>query len=52
LDKRISQITDTHKLVAAKALAAYVEHPTVDYIIPSPLDKAVGNIIAQAVMSC
>lgn len=52
LDKRISQITDTHKLAAAKALAAYVEHPTVDYIIPSPLDKAVGNIIAQAVMSC
>jgi hypothetical protein len=34
-------------LVVAQALADYVENPTPDMIIPSPLDKNVANIIAK-----
>ena len=51
LDKRIPQITDEHKLAAAIALANYVQNPSVDNIIPSVLDKNVGNIVATAVMA-
>ena len=51
LDARIVQITDDHKLAAAIAIANYVENPTVDMIIPDPLDKKVATIVAQAVMN-
>jgi malic enzyme len=37
------------KINAAIALADYVENPTVDEIIPSPLDKNVADIIAGSV---
>jgi hypothetical protein len=33
-------------LQAAQALADYVKNPSVDEIIPSPLDKNVANVIA------
>jgi malate dehydrogenase (oxaloacetate-decarboxylating) len=33
------KITEEHKLAAAQALADYIKNPTVDEIIPSPLDK-------------
>jgi malic enzyme len=35
----VSQITEEMKLAAAIALADYVKNPTVDEIIPSPLDR-------------
>lgn len=49
LENRVTKITDEHKIAAAVALAAYVENPTEDMIIPSPLDKNVANIIANAI---
>lgn len=49
LENRVTKITDEHKIAAAEALAAYVENPTEDMIIPSPLDKNVANIIANAI---
>ena len=49
LDNGVQKITDQHKLAAAEALAALVENPTADEVIPSPFDKrvvpAVANII-------
>ena len=50
-DGNISQITDDHKLGAAKAIAAYITQPTADMIIPDALDPNIANIVAQAVMS-
>ncbi len=50
LQARIPQITDDHKLAAAFALANYVTNPTVDMIVPNALDKAVADIVAQAVI--
>jgi malate dehydrogenase (oxaloacetate-decarboxylating) len=49
LDARIPQITDDHKVAAARALAAYVENPAIDMILPNPLDKNVATIVADAV---
>jgi malate dehydrogenase (oxaloacetate-decarboxylating) len=49
LENRVTKITDEHKIAAAEALAAYVQNPTEDMIIPSPLDKNVANIIANAI---
>jgi hypothetical protein len=37
------------KLSAAIALADYVENPTFDEIIPSPLDKNVADVIAKVI---
>jgi malic enzyme len=39
LENRVVKITEQHKIAAAEALASYVENPTEDMIIPSPLDK-------------
>ena len=49
LANRVSQITEEMKINAAIALANYVENPTVDEIIPSPLDKNVADVIAKVV---
>jgi malate dehydrogenase (oxaloacetate-decarboxylating) len=49
LENRVVKITEEHKLQAAQALADYVKNPTVDCIIPSPLDKNVANIIAGVI---
>jgi malate dehydrogenase (oxaloacetate-decarboxylating) len=49
LDARAPQITEAMKLAAAHALAAYVENPTVDKIIPDVLDKNVAQAVATAV---
>lgn len=49
LDGRIVQITDDHKIAAAIAIANYVDNPTIDEIIPNPLDKNVATIVAEAV---
>jgi malate dehydrogenase (oxaloacetate-decarboxylating) len=49
LDNRVNKITDEHKLAAAKAIAALIENPTADNIIPSVLHpdlvKTVANVI-------
>lgn len=49
LENRVVKITEEHKLSAAQALADYVKNPTVDEIIPSPLDKNVANVIASVI---
>ncbi len=49
LANRVVKITEEHKLAAAIALAAYVKNPTVDEIIPSPLDKEVADVIAGVI---
>jgi malate dehydrogenase (oxaloacetate-decarboxylating) len=49
LQNRVVKITEEHKLAAAEALANYIKNPTVDEIIPSPLDKWVANIIASVI---
>lgn len=42
-------ITDEMKLATAEALAAYVENPTEEMIIPNPLDKNVVDIVTEAI---
>jgi malate dehydrogenase (oxaloacetate-decarboxylating) len=49
LDKGISKITDETKLRAARAIAALVERPTADKIVPDVLDKRVVPAVAKAV---
>ncbi len=45
---RKRQITDAMKIRAAEALAAYVENPSDDNILPNPLDKWVAEVVALA----
>jgi len=49
LENRVVKITEEHKIEAAIALAEYVKNPTVDEIIPSPLDKGVADVIAGVI---
>ncbi len=49
LENRVIKITEEHKLQAAQALADYVKNPTIDEIIPSPLDKWVADVIAGVI---
>jgi len=49
LDARATSITPEMKLAAALAIAACVEHPTAEYIIPASLDKQVATNVANAV---
>jgi malate dehydrogenase (oxaloacetate-decarboxylating) len=49
LDIRASDITEQMKIAAAKAIAEYIE-PSVDYILPSPLDKGVAAAVAKDVI--
>lgn len=50
LKNRVVKITEEHKLQAAQALADYVKNPSIDEIIPSPLDKNVAWVIANVIM--
>jgi len=50
LDHGVKQITDDHKLAAAKALAGLVEHPTAEEIIPSPFDERVVSTVAAVIV--
>ncbi len=43
------QITPKMKIAAAHALANYLEQPTIEKILPSPLDKKVADVVAKAV---
>lgn len=49
LDNKLTKITDNHKLAAAEALAALVDNPTPDKIIPDPFDPRVVEAVAKAV---
>ncbi len=51
LDGRIQQVTEAMQLKAARALADYVKQPNEDMILPSPLDKQVSAVIAEAIRS-
>jgi malate dehydrogenase (oxaloacetate-decarboxylating) len=46
LDTRTKQITQKHKLAAAKAIAALIKNPTRGKIIVDALDKRAANVVA------
>ena len=49
LDHGVKKITDQHKLAAAEALAALVENPTTDKVIPTAFDKGVVEAVANII---
>lgn len=49
INARATKITNSMKIGAAVALASCIENPTVDMILPSPLDKTVAPKIAEKV---
>jgi malate dehydrogenase (oxaloacetate-decarboxylating) len=49
LDARAKSITNKMKIAAAWALADAVHHPSVDAIIPDPLDHSIAPQVAKAV---
>ena len=49
LDHGVKKITDEHKLAAAEALAALVDHPIADEVIPSPFDERVVPAVADVI---
>lgn len=51
LNNKVNKITDEMKLAAAKALANYVKESELntDFILPSPLDKGVVEVIASVI---
>ena len=49
IDVGAKRITEKMKLAAAHALAGHIRNPSVDEVLPSPLDKTVSSEIARAV---
>lgn len=49
LDHRVTTITNTMLLNAAKKLSAFVVHPTPNHILPDALDKRVVRVVASAI---
>lgn len=49
IEARAKQISNGMKIGAAFALASCVKNPTIDNILPSPLDKNVAKVIAKRV---
>lgn len=49
LNHSVKQITNDHKLAAAEALAALVERPTPEAVIPSPFDGRVVPAVADVI---
>jgi len=49
LDNQVKQITDAMLVRAAENLAALVKEPSVDMILPNPLDRAVAPAVAKAI---
>lgn len=49
LDNQVKQITDTHKVRAAEAIAALVPKPTANKIIPSLFDKRLVPAVAKVI---
>ena len=49
LDNQVSAITDEHKIAAAEAIAALIEEPTPDEVIPSVFDDRLVDNIAKVI---
>jgi malate dehydrogenase (oxaloacetate-decarboxylating) len=49
LDSGITQITDSHKIAAAEAIAGLIENPTADEIIPSVFEDRLVETIASVI---
>ncbi len=49
LDNGVKKITDQHKIAAAEALAALVDSPTADQVIPSPFDERVVSAVSAVI---
>lgn len=49
LDAGIRIIDDKIKIAAAEAIASYVKNPSIDQIMPNPLDKGVAKAVADAI---
>jgi malate dehydrogenase (oxaloacetate-decarboxylating) len=49
LDNHVRQITDEHKIAAAKVIAGLVENPTADEIVPSVFDERLVPAIAKVI---
>lgn len=49
LQNRVTKITDEMKIKAAEWLAAFVENPTPEKIIPSPFEEWIADAIAKVV---
>ncbi|MCG8373747.1 MAG: NADP-dependent malic enzyme [Balneolales bacterium] len=49
LDARITKFTKEMFLTAAKAIANCVDNPSEDFIIPSPFDERVPEVVADAI---
>ena len=49
LDNSVPAITDQHKLAAANVIAALVDHPSVDEVIPSVFDERLVPAIANVI---
>ncbi len=49
LDSGAPQITEAMKIAAAEAIAALVEHPSAEQIVPSVFDERVAPAVAKAV---
>ena len=49
LQNRVTKITDEMKIKAAEWLAAFVENPTPEKIIPSPFEDWIADAIARVV---
>ncbi|MEM8865346.1 MAG: NADP-dependent malic enzyme [Planctomycetota bacterium] len=52
LDCGAEQITEEMKIAAAKELAACVNRPTADHVLPEPMDMSVAPRVAAAVRGC
>lgn len=50
LDNKVRQITDDHKIAAAKVIADLVDNPTAQCIIPSVLDERLVPAIARVIV--
>lgn len=50
LDNRVVAITDEHKIKAAEAIAAFIENPTADEIIPSVFAENLVSKIAELIV--
>ena len=49
LDNGMRKITDQHKIAAAEALAALVDSPTADQVIPSPFDERIVSAVSAVI---
>ncbi len=49
LDHKVTRITDAMKLRAAKAIAALVQRPTPEKIVPDMFDKRVAQAVAKVI---